>query len=311
MTQITKQQSDIFWRLKALAIFTVFFAHMPYTGSNQIMIYLFNLIGMVGVPTFLILSGYFDYYSQSSLYKSAKRLFIPLFIWGLLTYIASHINTTWDFYDSTIGFLKWIYGCGSWLYFVPVLFLCKMICCIDNKYYQSILCIISLISISSTSFGIIPYNEFFTPYTNPLNFLIYFQIGRYLRRNDIDLDNNLYLFTSLIIAVVSLFLWGTEAPSFFSIYAVFVSFGSFFFLYRLAHIVNFGEETGKMSYVIYLFHLVPASILNRRLLMAFGPRIDFVKVPLVFAIVVGIVWCIKLILYKLNCQKLLQFLGYR
>lgn len=154
---------------------------------------------MVGVPTFLILSGYFDYYSQSSLYKSAKRLFILLFIWGLLTYITSHINTAENFYDSTIGLLKWIYGCGSWLYFVPILFWCKLICGIDNyMYYQSILCVISLISISLTSFGIIPYNEFFTPYTNLLNFLIYFQIGRYLRCKDIDLDNYLYLFTSLL-----------------------------------------------------------------------------------------------------------------
>jgi hypothetical protein len=114
------EESNVFWRLKALAVFTVFFAHLPYSGESQVLIYLFNYLGMVGVPAFLMLAGFFEYTSRSSWSSKLSGLFIPLLIWGTAGYLPSLIFGNMSVGEAIIGYFKWIYGCGSWLYFVPV-----------------------------------------------------------------------------------------------------------------------------------------------------------------------------------------------
>ena len=64
---ISERISCEIWYLKAIAIFTIFFAHMPIDLGNpciDVLKSLFDIIGMIGVPLFLFLSGY--------LYKEGK-----------------------------------------------------------------------------------------------------------------------------------------------------------------------------------------------------------------------------------------------
>lgn len=82
MQKIGNEKSNLIWRLKGIAIFTVFFAHMPYSGSHEWLSYTYNLLGMLGVPTFLMLSGFFDYKSSTSLSATARNLFVPVLILG-------------------------------------------------------------------------------------------------------------------------------------------------------------------------------------------------------------------------------------
>lgn len=214
-----------------------------------------------------------------------------------------------SFHIELLDVIKWIYGCGSWLYFVPVLFWCKFLSRIFGRYYL-VLILISLLSICLTAKDTIPYGEYFTAYTNPFNFYVYFQIGRFIRKKNIELlDVRLFLI-SLIVCFVSLCLWD-ETPSYFSLYSVVVSVCAFIVLYRIAYLMEYGEEIGKLSYVIYLVHLVPASILNRHGEMIFGTWFEYVKVPLIFGLIVIVVWIGKLFLQHMHYVKLYNYLGYR
>lgn len=309
MQKIEKEKSDLIWRLKGIAIFTVFFAHVPYNGPYEWISYIYNLLGMLGVPSFLILSGFFDYNNSTNLIKTARNLFVPVLIWGLISYFLANYISLLSLHVQVLDVLKWIYGCGSWLYFVPVLFWCKILSrCFDRYYY--ILLLISLMSIYLTARNIIPYNEYFTAYTNPFNFYVYFQTGRIIRQNNIELLSVKLFLMSLAVCIISLCAW-SETPSYFSLYSVVVSICSFVVLYRIAYHIKYGEEVGKLSYVIYLVHLVPASILNRHGQIIFGAWFEYLKVPLIFFLILIVVWIGKLLLQQMHNVKLYKYLGYR
>lgn len=309
MQKIGKEKSDLIWRLKGIAIFTVFFAHIPYSGPHDWISYVYNLLGMLGVPSFLILSGYFDYKSSTNLRKTARNLFVPVLIWGCTSYTLAHYLQLLSLHIELFDVLKWVYGCGSWLYFVPVLFWCKILSrCFDRCRY--ILPLMSLVSIYLTQKNMIPYNEYFTAYTNPLNFYVYFQIGRFIRQKNIELLNVRLFFMSLAACIICLCAW-SETPSYFSLYSVVVSICSFVVLYRIAYHIKYGEEVGKLSYVIYLVHLVPASILNRHGQMVFGAWFQYLKVPLIFFLILIVVWIGKLLLQQVHNGEIDKYLGYR
>lgn len=308
--QIDKEKSDLIWRLKGIAIFTVFFAHVPYNGSCEWINYGYNLLGMLGVPAFLVLSGYFDFKSSTTLNKTAKSLFFPVLIWGLLSYVLAHYLTIKSIHHQLVDIFKWLYGCGSWLYFVPVLFWCKILSHLFSRYTR-LLFAFSLISIYMTCEDIVPYNEYFTPYTNPFNFYVYFQIGRVIRQKNISFSSDKLLVVSLIVFPASLYLWGGQIPSYFSLYSVVVSLCAFVILYRIAAWLRHGEEVGRLSYVIYLFHLVPASIINRKGQLLFGEWFDYVKVPIIFVLIVAFVWLGKKLLKKMGLERFNNCFGYR
>ena len=308
--QIDKEKSDLIWRLKGIAIFTVFFAHVPYNGPYEWISYIYNLLGMLGVPSFLILSGFFDYNSSTNLIKTARNLFVPVLIWGLLSYVLAHYLTIKSIHHQLVDIFKWLYGCGSWLYFVPVLFWCKILSHLFSRYTR-LLFAFSLISIYMTCEDIVPYNEYFTPYTNPFNFYVYFQIGRVIRQKNISFSSDKLLVVSLIVFTASLYLWGGQIPTYFSLYSVVVSLCAFVILYRIAAWLRHGEEVGRLSYVIYLFHLVPASIINRKGQLFFGEWFDYVKVPIIFVLIVAFVWLGKKLLKKMGLERFNNCFGYR
>ena len=124
MQKIEKEKSDLIWRLKGIAIFTVFFAHVPYNGPYEWISYIYNLLGMLGVPSFLILSGFFDYNSSTNLRKTAMNQFVPVLIWGLLSYVLAHYLTIKSIHHQLVdilnGFMGVVVGCILCLCFFGV-----------------------------------------------------------------------------------------------------------------------------------------------------------------------------------------------
>lgn len=55
---------------------------MPCSPANRMLSDVFNFIGILGVPIFLIISGFFFLYSKSNIYSSLINLFVPLVVWG-------------------------------------------------------------------------------------------------------------------------------------------------------------------------------------------------------------------------------------
>ena len=311
MKSISHSESNVFWRLKAIAVFTIFFAHLPYQGESDFMILLFNYLGIVGVPVFLIISGYFEYASCSSWKTKLKGLFLPLFIWGTIQYVLSvYLGGYIPKHGLFLGYFMYLYGCGTWLYFVPVLLWCKILCLFDMVWYNVILLILSLLSITLTAMDLIPYNDYFTKYTNPLNFLIYYQFGFWIKKYAIDCRNKIFITISVVVIILAILFWD-GIPSYFSIWCVPFSVSAFVLLYFVSFRFSWGEEIGRMSYVVYLVHMLPLSIISKRIPFFWGTPLQIINVIVIFSIITFSVWLLKKTLYKLNIYNIIRILGYR
>ena len=299
--KLSIEESNTIWRLKAIAVFTIFFAHLPYRGESVVMLYLFNYLGILGVPIFLMLSGYFESFSTSSTISKMKSLFIPLIIWGTFGYIPSIIFENLSLREGVIGYVKFLYGCGTWLYFVPVLFWCRTICTfkIHNTYIYIILASLSCLSIILTSLGLINYNEYFTRYTNPFNFLVYYILGIIISKFNFSFKAGYLVLISTIVIVSIILLWN-NLPSYFSIFCIPFSISSFILLYNVARIMRKGENIGKMSYVIYLSHMIPMGIISSKIPFMWGTPWQVINVLLIFIIIVVGLWSLGFVLNKIK-----------
>ena len=125
MTRIDEKQSRRIWALKALAIMSVFFAHMPWTNDNPTMRKLFALIGIAGVPIFFFISGYLNYGKDLLIKKKFRTIVLPVLIFGSLSYLFSTlifgVNIKFNYF---IDWALYIVGSGSIYYFVTILFCC-------------------------------------------------------------------------------------------------------------------------------------------------------------------------------------------
>ena len=308
---MTINESNTFWRLKGIAVFTIFFAHIPYQGANVVMLYLYNYLGIVGVPVFLLLSGLFEYESKTPWISKLKNLFYPLLIWGTLAYLPELIISKMiSGREIIVGYLKWLYGCGTWLYFVPVLLWCKVFCKSDKTWALLLLTFLSIVSIILTQFSVIPYNDFFTKYTNPFNFLIYYICGILIRKYRVNYRRPSYLAISIFLLCGVISVWNV-LPSYFNMWCIPFSLAAFVLLYNLARVTRFGVEIGKMSYVIYLTHMIPLGILIQHLQVFSGTPLQIVRVPIAFAIITFAVWALKQILNIFRIQNIGRLIGYR
>lgn len=279
-------------------------------SGNDFMPYLFNIMGLVGVPIFLMLAGYFEYCSKTSLSKKVNRTLIPLMIWGTLTFLLHIFKTQEEAHLK--DYLMWIYGCGSWLYFVPVLLWCQIMLRLLDKDWIWIL--VGFVSTSLSVFDIIPYNFVFTPYVNPFNFIIYFCAGRLIRKyHFIDfISDKPLVWTAVSILVMTLFLIITE-PLYWTPWTWVFSVALFCFLYLLFNkcTPNWLIQIGMMSYVIYLCHMQIAGFIHFSFSFLWGTPLEIVKVFVAFAMVCLFCYFLKFVLKRFGFVKLINLLGFR
>lgn len=316
---IDNKSSDCFWCIKAFSILTIFYAHCGWTGDSVTGKVIYESIGSFGVPLFMLISGFFDAKSHASIVEKIKRLFIPLVLWGALTYcirlyclVRLHIDPTQD-HGIFLGFIKWIYGCSTWYYFIAVLFWCQLLVRGVNVWLLAVLGVCSMIL---TSMDIIPYNEIFTPYNNPFNLIVYFIIGRVyrLRKGDEIVVSPVAACASAFFVVVFLLIfkipyyWNPMTPLFtIALFALL-----WFIFYRDDH-YNATIKLGKLSMVIYLCHMQFAQALASRVCSFLGGGFlgNIVKVPIAIVFVVALVYLLEMLLIKTNQNKILRCLGYR
>ncbi|MEG2158130.1 MAG: acyltransferase family protein [Bacteroidaceae bacterium] len=262
MTLITKKQSDAFYTLKGIAIFFVFFAHLPISTTNEYctsLQYLFNFIGIVGVPIFMLLAGFFAWGSHSSFKKKLTTLIIPLLVWGTITYALHCIKDSTKL--SIISWLCWIYGCKTWLYFVPVLLWNTIMA----RYINIYVCVaLGLLSILFTELRYIPYNDFFTEFTNPFNFTIYYVLGLFIRRFDLQhfLEKKAMIITGTVILIFYYIM--QIRVSYFMFTCIPFCLSSYCLLYYISSRIKGNSliSIGKLSFAIYLSHIQIAGFVN-------------------------------------------------
>ena len=121
----TRKISHIFSTARIYALLSIVSAHMyfPNTFSGQI----FNRFGSLGVIIFLFISGYYYRHEKFGGWKNLfKKKFIsvviPWFVCGTLTWVYNIILSSQN--HSLLGWLNWIFGNGSYLYYLTILMLC-------------------------------------------------------------------------------------------------------------------------------------------------------------------------------------------
>lgn len=242
---LTQTESNAIWALKAVAIFTVFFAHMPWHDPNSIMYTVYQYMGIIGVPIFLYLSGYLAAGGAKTFIQQVKYIVVPTLIYGSLTFVISFVITDKLHTPSmTIlgDYIRWIVGSGSIYYFITVLLFCHASSKIINDW---ILVAISILSIF-LSWNYLPHNEIFTRYLNPFNFIIYYSLGRIARKYDFNPIGKYYIACSIIALISIIVLW-KDNHTYFNLYCIPFSAASFIYYITLytSTITLFSLKLGK------------------------------------------------------------------
>ena len=188
----TLTQSDLrqfIYTVKAFAILSVICAHVAYvpqsdSGGNVMASNVLTSLGSIGVALFFIMSGLLfakgGHAFSGFFRKRIKTIFIPWFATGTVVYgyVAIRKNGI-----NLIDWLAFVFGNGSYLYFLPMLITCYLMFFYVNKNSAKLMCVmvLSLASIVLTAGKVITQ---INPYMNPLNWFFYFGIGYVLFNMD-------------------------------------------------------------------------------------------------------------------------------
>lgn len=321
MQKIPAKISNQIWLIKIVAIFTTFFAHMPVSAktlslseSYSWLVRLFSFLGMVGVPTFFIVSGYL--FKPGKIIKRAKSLLIPLVIWGGTTYSLHCFNIGFATF-SIKGLVLWTLGYNCYLYFVPVLFAIIML---YNMFSNDWIWILTgIISVWLYQMHFISYSGVtLTPYMNPLNFIPYFAFGRIVRTYNLweNFQSTSVWIVSIVVMVIFFVLkeyyvhvWYFELSSFI----VNIAFAIFLISITrcFERIPDSIVTLGKSTFVIYLCHMPIATTINKLLSNHLIGPLEPIKVLIAFVIVAGVVYSGYVILSRLHYYKFMAYIGYR
>ena len=141
--------SRFFYVLRGVAILSVAYAH-SISLENVALQRIGMLLGLLGVPLFLLSSGFF--FNPTSFTKLVKNtsinIIVPWIIWGTFAYSLSvYLGSV----ISLKSYLAYILGNGTWLYFVPVLIILRIV----FYFFNSDVCMICFIA-TSLLFSVLP-----------------------------------------------------------------------------------------------------------------------------------------------------------
>lgn len=186
-----KRISDTMYAAKWIAFFSVCCAHTYYDafgGIPQLQNMLFQF-GTFGVAVFFFISGYYFKKEKIPVFfrKKAKFLLIPWAFWGCAAYCTRFWSKT-AFYFDPQEILRWLFGVGTYLWFLTVLIILQILFNLlpDKKDICFIWMGITVLSRIATSAGlwVLPGNLQYNYYLNPLNWVGFFALGKYLVQTD-------------------------------------------------------------------------------------------------------------------------------
>lgn len=229
MSHISEAESRKIWCIKGIAVLSVIAAHVSSTRITQTIpggiSQLWCMFGTIGVSCFFLLSGYLYHRSDGDSAqfwkKKAVHLIVPWMFCACLTYTVSLLLGV-EF--SPMGTLKWVLGCGSWYYFVPVLFMLFVLGkgIYGKPAYQWCILALSVISLLVYPFvkdSPVYTSGYFTAYQDITHWMGYFSLGMIFRRTLIlnKLDKRALIPAVIIFLVVTSRIFRTfvetRAPS--------------------------------------------------------------------------------------------------
>lgn len=308
------------------AILSVITAHCKSSFDNYI-IEVFSNVGTVGVGVFFFCSGvYFN--TKLKCKDNVKKLLFLLIPWLLSsTVIWFEVNLRKHDFSFASWFNHFI-GVGSifyffTVYFVYIIFTMLYIKLSDKSVSQvKVHFILFLICFSFTFISCILENNsislFPTPYLNPLLFASYYSLGLFFNYNKDKLIVFLHSKWSLLVVFggltlfipFDLYYWN-YLYSFLEIIYILAILKISYILYVYLHTFSFINVMiliGKSSLFIYIWHLLPVTLLNY-----FGVREYYLNecyllwpcfVLLLFLFVIKV-------LLKLDSGSYIKYLGLR
>ena len=290
------QTEQTLYVLKALAIISAAAAHcigytMPWAQK------LSDLLGTIGVPVFFVLAGlFFKEHSLNFWGKKAKTLILPWLIWGMITYLVVHIA---DWTRPTIWQgVRWTMGCGTWLYFVPVLLACFVLFRICSADWWSYTLIVAwLFSNGLTIAGVAQGIGPFSVYQNVFNWVGFFAIGILLREKDMmqivdSIRNWKYIIIALAVLVAVITLWYFKPSYWTPLSIIFELLYGVLLLYLSAVLYEnkLLVAVGKNTYPIFFAHMqFGITITNRLVFDELLQHTELAEYAIVFLRPLGVV----------------------
>lgn len=314
--------SNTLYVLRALAIVCVAAAHCE-SFQFELAEKIRSLIGTMGVPCFLLCSGYFFSSTQVTKVfwtKKLKSIVIPWVVWGILTFAVIVVLGGRSL--SIVEAIRWIVGYNTWLYFVPVLLCCFALFRISVKRGWLILnaglfvCswLLSYINVFKT-------NELFTLYQIPFNYTGFFLLGYLLKGYDLKKLLSVSRLIKACVCVGFLFIsvlygiYGKSISYWGSLFSIPFELTACVVMFWLAASLNefcLLSDIGKRSFFIYFVHMEIGSGIAKAVLFRWLPKnlaiIDYLMVIIKPIIIVAITYliyiCIKKLFQLFRLEKL-------
>ena len=187
-----------------------------------------------------------------------------------------------EFSFDVLGFINYLLGNGSYLYYLTILMLCYILIYFlppkDKIYY--ILIGINIVSVLLTSFNILPKEvyknkmifTYLNPYLNILNWIGIFAIGVLIKRHNLlekmqeRLEKN-WILILLAIAIIGIILiLCKQTTSYWNLLTILIGIIGFVAVITISlklTKINLLVDIGKKSFHIYLIHLLFLEKLNQ------------------------------------------------
>lgn len=316
--------SKALYVIKAFAILSVIFAHCVY--KNPTVQKMTSLIGIVGVPVFLICAGIFFNQNESpKLFwvKKVKGIVVPWMIFGTITYLLSAILGN-DF--SFHSFLFWLIGYGTWLYYVTILLLYYLLFrAIKWSGLPYVMIAVGIVSIVLDVYKLNPISNLIGNYLNMFSRVGFFAVGMLLKKENkirIQFINGYWgclSFISTIALVTAIMVFEVPPLVFFLLNLIYVLVAIVFLLFLSQRLANnrLLQNIGKQTYIIYFLHMqfgigLVNKIINTAGLFVQNDWILFIIKPiLVLSIVYAGITLLNFIITKLKLEKYKWIAGMR
>lgn len=268
--------SEIVATARIYALISVLCAHLTF--DNSVVGFTFGRIGTIGVIVFLISSGYYFIPAKFKSYgelikKKSKSICIPWLVLGSLVWVYNIILSSK--FRSPMGYLKWIFGNGTFLYYVPMLLLCFLLLYKASQKTLISAIVINIASVLLTATGVLePVIEalHITNFLNVFNWIGYFALGMLLQKiNEKNIVEVLLKIRWLVIAlficcVVLAVLLKNVNFTYFSYVAIPYQLLGCMAVFSLSTLplvrTKICGYLSECSYAIYLTHMVFIGLLD-------------------------------------------------
>lgn len=302
---------------RAFALVSIACAHIGFSGgASSVLSKIYSVLGSIGVICYLICSAYYynprKYTFIGLLKNKAITLGLPWIFLGTVGYLYNAILSK---NLSVIGYLKWIIGNGSFLYFLTILILCFLIFYRTNNTILYCAIGVNIVSLILTAAGVLaPVISalHITNYLNIFNWVGVFALGMLLKQVSAEKLYSVLHKTRIIapcafviaVAVVCIFDIKTGYFSYIGIY--FELLGAL----AILGVSTFGVLENKliydisnMSFTIYLIHMMVIGVFDRVY------NLHFILQAVATFIVIGICYIILFVgRYLIKLIKLEKYL---